>query len=155
LALKRRAALEKNFLRGLIGLIFAIFIVGCAAGPIGKLPTIADEKKAGEITVIRASSVAGATNSYVITLNGVDVFGIRSGQYTKFRINEGEHHIGIKCFGGWSPTWKEESLKFTATPNSSLYFLATPTMNCASIISITQEEGLKRMQNSEYIAMEQ
>ena len=147
--------MEKNILKGLGVLLSAIFIVGCASGTIGKLPKIMDEKRSGEITVIRAKSIVGATNSYIVTLNGADVFAIRSGQYTKFKLSEGEHYIGIKCFGGWTPTWKEDSLKFTVTSKSNTYFLVSPNLSCASIVSIIEGEAHNRMQSSEYISMEQ
>jgi hypothetical protein len=153
--MKGEAKMEKNALKGLLTLVCAIFIAGCASGPIGKLSPIVDEKRSGEITVIRVSSIVGVANSYIVTLNGTDVFAIRSGQYTKFKFNEGEHYIGIKCFGGWSPTWKQDSLRFTIAPNSSLYFLVSPNMSCASIVSIAEADGRNRMQSSEYVSMEQ
>lgn len=145
----------KSIAKGLYVLVLAVLIAGCASGLIGKLPTIADEKRSGEVTVIRISSIVGVTNSYKITLNGTDIFGIRSGHYTKFKINEGEHYIGIKCFGGWSPTWKEDSLKFSVAPNSNAYFLVSPSLSCASIKPITEAEAREKIQNSKYISVEQ
>ena len=71
----------KHLLKGTLVWIVVTLIAGCASGPIGKLPAIADEKQIGEITVIRVSSIVGATNSYIVTLNGNEIFGIRSGQW--------------------------------------------------------------------------
>ena len=136
-------------------LMLSILSAGCASGPIGKLPTISNDKPSVEVTVIRVSSIVGATNSYKITLNGNDIFGIRSGQYTKFKLNEGEYHIGVKCFGGWTPTWKEDSLKFNVTPNSNSYFLISPNLSCASIKAITETEAQEKIKESKYVSMEQ
>ncbi len=148
--------MKKNITRKLfVVLALAIVLTGCASGPIGKLPMIADQKLAGEVMVIRISNIVGATNSYIITLNGKDIFGIRSGQYTNFKLNKGEHYIGIKCFGGWSPTWKDDSVKFTVTPNSNSYFVVSPNLSCASIKPILEAEAQKIIQNSEYVSMEQ
>lgn len=148
--------MKKNIMRILfVALLLAIVITGCVSGPIGNLPTIAEEEGAGEVTVIRISSIVGATNSFKITLNGKEIFGIRSGQYTTFKLNEGKHEIGIKCIGGWAPTWKEETVKLTVSRNSNSYFLVGPGRRCAYIRRITEEEGQERIQKSEYVSMEQ
>ncbi len=146
--------MEKDTVKGLWMLVFAILIAGCASGLIGSLP-IADEKLSGEVVVIRISSVVGVTNSYIITLNGADIFGIRSGQHMKFKVNEGEYYLGIKCFGGWSPTWKEDSLKFSVAPKSKSYFLVGPDASCASIKSITEKEAQEKIKESKYGGVEQ
>jgi hypothetical protein len=135
--------------------IGVIVFTGCASGPIDKLPIIADQKLSGEVIVLRISNIIGATNSYIITLNGKDIFGIRSGQYTTFKLTEGEHYIGIKCFGGWSPTWKEDSVKFTVTRNSNSYFIVSPNLSCAIIKPIVETEAQKIIKNSKYVSMEQ
>ena len=158
---KKKAHMEKNIIKSLLVLVSAILIAGCASGPLTRLPTIEDEKRSGEVTVIRISSFIGVAGSYIIILNGAEIFGIRSGQYTKFKLNEGEYEIGVKClvgpicWGGSSPTWRLDSLKFSATSNSSSYFLVSPNFSCAGIKQITEAEALKRIQNSKYISMEQ
>ena len=157
---KKKAHMEKNIIKSLLVLVSAILIAGCASGPLTRLPTIEDEKRSGEVTVIRISSFIGVAGSYIIILNGAEIFGIRSGQYTKFKLNEGEYEIGVKCsdlmgpicFGG---PRRLDSLKFSATSNSSSYFLVSPNFSCAGIKQITEAEALKRIQNSKYISMEQ
>ena len=123
------------------------------SGPIDNLPAIVDEKRSGEVTVIRIHSALGLANYYIIDLNGTDIFVIRSGQHTKFKLNEGEYYIGVKCFGGWSPGWKEEFLDFSVTPNSSSFFKVAPNFSCAGIESITEEESLIKIENSKYVPM--
>ena len=147
--------MKKNIMKGLLVLVFAILIAGCVtgSGPIDELPAIVDEKRSGEVTVIRIHSFFGSANSFIINLNGIDMFAIRSGQHTKFKLNEGEHYIGVKCFGGWSPTWKGDSLKFSVTPDSSSFFKVAPNFSCAGIESITEEKALKIIENSKYVPM--
>ena len=156
---KKKAHMEKNIIKSLLVLVSAILIAGCASGPLTRLPTIEDEKRSGEVAVIRISSFYGAAVSYIITLNGAEIFGIRSGQYTKFKLNEGEYEIGVKCYVMgpicWGGPRRLDSLKFSATSNSSSYFLVSPNFSCAGIKQITEAEALKRIQNSKYISMEQ
>ncbi|MEJ2364442.1 MAG: hypothetical protein P8075_06415 [Deltaproteobacteria bacterium] len=147
--------MEKNRMKSLLVLVSAILIMGCASGPLTRLPTIEDEKRSGEVTLIRTSNFIGVAVSYIITLNGAEIFGIRSGQYTKFKLNEGEYEIGVKCFGGSGSTWRLDSIRFNATSNSNSYFLVSPNYSCAGIKQITEAEALKRIQNSKYISMEQ
>ena len=123
------------------------------SGPIDNLPAIVDEKRSGEVTVIRIHSALGLANYYIIDLNGTEIFVIRSGQHTKFKLNEGEHYIGVKCFGGWSPGWKYELLKFSVIPDSSSFIKVAPNFSCAGIESITEEEALIKIENSKYVPM--
>ena len=111
-----------------------------------------DEKRSGEVTVIRIHSALGLANYYIIDLNGTEIFVIRSGQHTKFKLNEGEHYIGVKCKGG-GQGWIEESLKFNVVPNSSSFFMVSPNLSCAGIESITEEEALIKIENSKYVPM--
>ena len=143
-----------NIMKSLLVLISAILIAGCASGPLTKLPTIEDEKRCGDVTVIRTSNIYAGAVSYIITLNAAEIFGIRSGQYTNFKLNEGEYEIGVKCFGGSGATWKLDSLRFSVTSNSSSYFLVSPNLSCANIEAITEAEALNRIQHSKYISME-
>ena len=123
------------------------------SGPIDNLPAIEDEKRSGEVTVIRIHHPFMFAMHYRISLNGTEIFVIRSGQHTKFKLNEGEHYIGVKCFGGWSPGWKHEFLDFSVTPNSSFFFKVAPNFSCAGIESITEEEALIKIENSKYVPM--
>jgi len=142
-------------MKSLLVLVSAILIARCASGPLTRLPTIEDEKRSGDVTVIRTSNIIGVAVSYIITLNGAEIFGIRSGQYTNFKLNEGEYEIGVKCFGGSGTTWRLDSLRFSVTPISSSYFLVSPNLSCASIELIAEAEAQNRIQNSKYISMEQ
>jgi hypothetical protein len=145
----------KNIMKSLLVLVSAILIAGCASGFLTRLPTIEDEKRSGDVTVIRTRNIYAGAVSYIITLNGAEILGIRSGQYTNFKLNEGEYEIGVKCFGGSGTTWRLDSLRFSVTSMSTSYFLVGPNLSCASIEIITEAEALNRIQNSKYISMEQ
>jgi hypothetical protein len=129
--------------------------VGCATGPMAKLPPIDASARSGEVTVIRASSIVDITNSLLLTLDGKEIFGIRSGQYTKFTVNEGNHVIGVKCFGGWTPTWKEDTRPVKVKTGESHYLLVSPDLSCAGIEPVNEAEGQRRAKDSEYVSMGQ
>ena len=137
--------------------IFSLWIfllVGCASGPIGRLPNIEDNNQVGNVFVIRNKSIAANTISYYITLNDNEIFAISVGQYTKLRIASAEHNIGVKCFGGLTPTWKEDSIKFTLLAQQDAYFIVSPSISpCADIQSINPESGKEWINKSEYVRM--
>jgi len=133
--------------------IVLVFLVlgGCStmSGRVGDMPTVTDEKSASKIVVIRISSIVGGANSYVVALDGKDLLKIRSGQHADFKINAGEHFIAVKCFGGWWPSWKEDSVKFVAKSNQSVYFEVSPDFSCAEIVKIAKTKADKRLSSSE------
>jgi hypothetical protein len=114
---------------------------------------IADSIQAGNVFVIRNRNILGSAVSYYITLDGTDMFAIRVGQHTKFSIAAGEHYLGVKCFGGWAPTWKEDSKKFNLLPQGDAYFLVSPSLSCADIQAISPESGKEWIDKSTYIRM--
>jgi hypothetical protein len=144
----------------MVKIIFISFLVvvlaGCASsGRIGALPTIAPGKEVSKLVVYRISSIVGVANSYYVTLDGRDIFSIRSGEFTQLSIEAGEHSVGIKCFGGFSPTWKEDAVQFSALPKSESFFEISPNLSCAEIKAVTVEEGKKQINNSKFISSEQ
>lgn len=142
-------------IRFLITSLFTMIIVGCVAtGQIGRLPSIKDEKFAGEVTVIRIWHFVGVAISYIVMVDGKEIFGIRAGQHVRFRLDEGDHYIGVKCFGGFDPSWKKVSAKITVSPNKPSFLLVSPA-NCAEIKQISEKEAQKEMQESEYVQIEQ
>ena len=134
-------------------ILWVLLLVGCASGPIGRLPIIEDQNQAADVFVIRDSSFAGSAVSLYIIIDGNDMFAIRIGQYTKFRLVSGEHYIGVKCFGGWSPTWKEDSRRFSVLPQQDAYFIVSPSMSCADIQPISPESGKEWIKKSTYVNM--
>ena len=130
----------------------ATLISGCGttAGLIGKLPEIQDKNRASTVIVYRinnAANVFNATyNNFTIAIDGSDIYGIESGSNVKFMVDPGQHVISVKCFGGLTPTTKEDALAFTAEPRSTQYFEATPANSltrCARISQVEDTAGAK------------
>lgn len=138
--------------RLLIIIVFALCVGGCASsGRIGDLPVVAASGSPSQLVLIRTSSLVGVANSYYVALDGKDVFSIRSGEYTQFPISAGEHFVAVKCFGGWSPIWKEDSKKFIASPNESSYFAISPNMSCAAIEQVTADTAKINISTSKFV----
>ncbi|CAJ0817765.1 hypothetical protein [Ralstonia flaminis] len=135
--------------------IFAVLcasLSGCAtSGRIGDLPTIAAGAPSSSLVLIRPSSLVGATNSYYVALDGKDVFSIRSGENTQFPIPSGEHTVSVKCFGGWSPTWKEDGKQFVAVEGQSSYFEINPNLTCAKIMPMPAEAAKTQLAATKFV----
>lgn len=133
-----------------------VFLVGCGttSGRLGELPSITNKETASKITVVRISSIVGMANGFKVALDGKDIFGIGSGQYAELFVPAGEHFIAAKCFGGWTPTWKEDSLKFTARTSENIFFLISPSMKCAEIKISNESETKKHLDGAKRIDLE-
>lgn len=132
-------------------LLLALSLAGCgtSSGRIGELPAVTDATSAGKVVTVRVSSFVGAANGYTVSLDGKDLYGIGSGEHAEFLVPAGEHFIAVKCFGGWTPTWKEDSLKFRASPSETSYFAISPNLKCADIKAVAEADALKLLQGSE------
>lgn len=134
----------------------ASLLTGCGttSGRIGPLPEVADKSTAAYVTVVRISSMQGVANGYTVAFDGKDVFGIGSGEHAEFAVDSGVHYIAVKCFGGFTPTWKEHSLKFDAKRSSPNYFLVSPSINCGGIQPIEEAEAKKLLVGSKPLDLE-
>lgn len=136
--------------------IFAVGVLstalfGCAtSGRIGELPNISSGAPS-ELVLVRPSSLIGATNSYYVSLDGKDVFSVRSGDYTRFPLPSGAHTVSVKCFGGWSPTWKEDGKQFVAVPAQANYFQISPNLTCAKIAQISADDATKLLATTRFV----
>lgn len=137
-------------------LVLAVPLAGCgtASGRLGDLPPITNQASASTITVVRVSSIVGAANGYRVALDGQDIFGIGSGEHAEFRVPAGEHYIAAKCFGGMTPTWKEDSLKFAAAPGARNYFLITPSGSCAEIKASNEADTKRHLESGKRVDLE-
>ncbi|MGB7302139.1 MAG: hypothetical protein WBD34_22685 [Burkholderiaceae bacterium] len=143
---------------------WTLFLVGCGitSGPLGDLPSVPNKEIASKITVVRISSFAGALNGFTVALDGKDIFGIGSGEYAEFFVPKGEHVITVKCFGGWTPTWKEDSLEFVAKPSEDNFFVIfanfspnfNPNLKCAGIGMSNETEIKIYIESSKRIDLE-
>lgn len=125
---------------------------GTASGPLGSLPEITDESSAAKVVVVRVSSIIGAANGYILSLDGKDLFGLGSGEHVEFRVPPGEHVISIGCFGGIAPMWNHYPLKFTAQPGARLFFVVSPGASCAELRAATEAEAAAHLQGSRSVA---
>ena len=124
-------------------------LTACMHGQMAGLPTPLTNERVGELVVIRTSSVVGATNSYLITIDRRRAWGLRVGEYTRVKIGAGAHRIGVECFGGWAPVWRESgAAELRLEPDRTSYLLIAPDPTCASIKAINDEEGREWMSRS-------
>ncbi|MFZ4856936.1 MAG: hypothetical protein ACOYL3_11115 [Desulfuromonadaceae bacterium] len=122
----------------------------------GKLPVGSDAENAAKIFILRTDisdfmSTQFIAPSHKIVVDGSDIFFLDSWHYTSFTIAPGNHRIGIKCFGGWSESWKEATLTLQLDAYETYYFKTFPNWQCASINLIDQTEGLERIRKSRHI----
>ena len=128
----------------IITLFLALSLVGCASGPTGRLPPVNINQPAGEIFVIRDNSILAFANSFYIAVDGVDVFAIRKGQHTKFKLRAGKHFFGMKHLGG-GYRWIEDYKEINVLPGSETYIVVSPNMNSIAIQIVDKKEGMERM----------
>jgi hypothetical protein len=140
----------------------SVLLLGCAGGqsPTGRmsgvLPAGSDAADAPGIFVIRTDIsnymyMMINAPSHKIVVDGLDVFMLAPWVYTNFPIATGEHRIGIKCFGGWSDSWKEDSLTLLFEANKKYYFKTSQSWQCASISQIEETEGLALIKESHHV----
>lgn len=144
-------------MKTLVASILVLGLVGCGttSGRIGELPAVASGASAGKVVTVRVSSIVGAANGYTVSLDGNDLYGIGSGEHAEFLVPAGEHFIAVKCFGGWTPTWKEDSLKFDAKPSETAYFAISPNLKCADIKAIAEADAKKLLQGSKFLSLKE
>jgi hypothetical protein len=142
-----------------LALIYLVLLglAACAHGPIGSLPKVSSPDEAVDVTIIRDSSLAGSAISFLIILDGRDIFWIRVGDYTRFNLDPGRHSIGVGWAGGVSPNCIEGKLNMSFNPRSKYFFLVSPAVilgeACAKIEQLSEQQGLERVSNSTYIPM--
>jgi len=125
---------------------------GTTSGPLGPLPEIADSSGAAKVVVVRVSSVIGAAAGVKSDVGPRCESGLGSGEHAEFRVPAGEHAIAIGCFGGLVPKWNQESLRFTAQPGASLFFIVSPSASCAELRAATEAEARTHLQSSRSVA---
>ncbi|MCX5723539.1 MAG: hypothetical protein NTX84_03270 [Nitrospirae bacterium] len=136
-------------------LLFAL--AGCASsGRIGELPLLSAGTPTAKLTVMRVSSIVGVAVTFFVVLDGEEIFAIGSGEHTEFKIGVGEHYVGAKHFGGWTPTWKENAVRFTALAEKEYFFEISPNLltGSAEIQSVEPAAAEKRIATSTFISPE-
>jgi hypothetical protein len=107
------------------------------------------------VVVLRTQSLVGAGLKYGISLDGMDRGSLWTGRHVEFEAGAGTPHtVGVKCFGGWSPTMKFDSLQFTAANGETIHFKVRPGGACAVIERIGEEEARQMLAKSRKIDAE-
>ena len=142
----------KKFILSALVLSIVISFAGCSThGRIGNFPVIKDKGNASSLVLIRINSIVGMTNSYYIALDGNKIFSIRSGDYTQILVPAGKHYVAVECFGGFTPTWKKDSIMLNMIPKKKYYLKISPNLSCAKIISIKAFEANNIIKNSNFV----
>jgi hypothetical protein len=147
----------------LIVILACAQLLGCAGGqsPVGRvagstLPAGSDVPGAPEIFIIRMDSsdywaMVLNTPSYLIALDGTDIFMLAPWYYTNFSIAVGEHRIVVKCYQRGVEHLQEDSLVLQVETKQRYYFKIAPDSLCATIKPIGENEGLELIKGSRYI----
>jgi hypothetical protein len=104
------------------------------------------------IVVLRPRAFIGSGMKYGVSLDGMDRGRLGVGRYVEFEAGAGMTHVvGVKCFGGWSPTMKYDSLQFTAANGETVYFEVRIGGQCAAIERIGEEAARQLLAKSRSI----
>ena len=128
--------------------------MGRVAGSI--LPAGSDVPGAPEIFIIRRDvsdfwAMMLNTQSYLIAVDGSDLFMLAPWYYTNFSISDGEHRLLVKCHQRGVELLQEDSLVLQAETKKRYYFKVVPGNLCATIKPIDENEGLELIRDSRYI----
>jgi len=136
---------------------FALLLqaLGCASGQLKPLPKPETNKGVAEIVVVRNSNLLGSPNAFKVQVNGEDILSIRTAQYAILRLNAGKHTVGVKSFGGLTPTTKIDTVEFTARDGDQLYFMISPHFSKNNEIEeIPKSEAEQLIEKSELIEIQ-
>jgi hypothetical protein len=146
-----------------IAISLLIIISGCGvkSGIHSDLPAITDKGMAGKVVVVRTSNLLGVAVGWEIDIDGKDLFGIGSGEYTEFLLPEGEHSITLRC-GQPDPMHSDtltivhsDTLKFDIKASQTIYFLVSPSLKCAKMRLSDETEAKKHIKRSKFINLEE
>ena len=141
-----------------ISLLLILSACGVKSGIHSELPAITDKGMAGKVVVVRSSNLLGVAVGWEIDIDGKDLFGIGSGEYTEIFLPEGEHFITLTCFQPvllHSDTVHSDTLKFDIEASQTIYFLVSPSLECAKMRLIDETEAKKHIERSKFINLEE
>jgi hypothetical protein len=81
-------------LRALFAVGASCLLVGCSLVPISDVPPAGAQS--AEVFVVREKLFRGGFNSQYLSVDGVTIARLDSGEYTKFRVSEGTHVLQIR-----------------------------------------------------------
>jgi hypothetical protein len=119
-------------------------------------PVASDVPGAPEIFIIRKDisdfwAMMINAPSYLIAVDGSDIFLLAPWYYTNFSIATGEHRIVVKCYQSGVEHLQEESLVLHAETMQRYYIKIVPDRLCANIKPIDESEWLEMIKDSRYI----
>jgi hypothetical protein len=147
-------------MKKIIGPVFLILIIaGCgwfAHGLIGELPQIDNPDEAAEIVIVRTKSFDGKAISFNIVWDGENLVAIRNGEYTKFKVGEGKHVIGVRQPGQHlGEEAKPEIVNIYCDPGEQYFFIVRPSLGTPSIERVPEEEAQAKISESKFLDLEQ
>ena len=133
--------------------LFAInLMIGCTAGPIktNPLPYLGEPEKAAEVFVIREDTIYGGAFSSFIMVDDKEVFGIKYGEYTKFKLSSGKHTLGVKTYALFGiPVI--DTIEIDLAPKSKNHYFLSKSFQSATIKRLQPQEGEALISKTTYI----
>jgi hypothetical protein len=125
---------------------------GCASGQLKLLPEPTGAEGVAEVVVIRNKNVIASGNIFKLQLNGEDVAVVRTGEYLVLRISAGRHTLGVKSFGGLTPTTKVNTIEIEVEDRERRYYLMSLHFSKnAELELISVDDAQQRIKRSEEI----
>ena len=77
-----------------LAVLIMLSLVGCTpSGPLGPAPVV-EAGKAAQVVFIRPSRGQGWARTIPVTIDGVEVYGLKNDQYVALKIPTGERMVG-------------------------------------------------------------
>lgn len=147
--------------RHLLIIVLLLLLVLCGCGSVsgkhGELPPIDDREAAGKVVVVRTRNPLAVLQVWQVDVDGEDLFGIASGEYTEFLIPEGYHYITLRCVQPaiLSETYYHDTVMFVVERSQTVYFVASPSLKCGKIRRKSEAEAKKHIEHSKFINLEE
>jgi len=122
---------------------------------MASVPSVSSPDEAAEVIVIRRKSAVESPLSYIVMLDGQEIFRMKAGDYASFKVEPGTHSIGVEWLYSWPSKWREMTLIVACDPRTKYYFLVRPRGTMTIIEPISEQRGLELVSKSTYKPMTQ
>lgn len=122
---------------------------GCASGLLGVLPEVPDRSNASEIYVVRPYNFVASANSAYVSFDNVELFALRTRQYTKFLAPPGNHTIGVRY-----PGFPANTIAIALTPKQNYYYAVSVGFSNFSLIPKKEEEAMPSIESSKFVPLD-
>lgn len=133
---------------------FLIMIAGCVPLREVKPPVqINDTDSTARVLILRNYNFWGGGVHLWPTLDGEDVAGLRTNEYTEILVTESVHNLGVRYYGNWKFIgWNHNEIKVDLKRGEQYYYLLSPTIiGTFEIEEIEQEKALRRIAKSKLV----